>query len=717
MKHILRCLQVTLALAGLCCSNLAGAVEAAPPAASAPAYDIPRLDGVSIDGSDVDWGERDFKVSILSQTRGMIRPRSQIDGSLRLGWNDRGILALVTVTTGLVTEHDDITKLWQRDAVEMFMADAVGSRNFMQVVVAPGVDGKHALRYQPYDRREDPAMQKVPLAIEAAARKTASGYVLEALLPFKNFAIVPEIGRELAFNLQIDDYNQGVAESRLSWYPQEGSWNSSAMMMPVRLAAAPAAPVSVIANVVNERLSRRVVTVVGTDEVAGKTFTVTNRDQIIGRGQLTADQAGRSRAECVWPYAEDSGGATTLTVAVESQQPITLFAPDLSAEREEAIKDVEVVFNPAVFTSSVFPTCDVAQPALLETLLGRYSIHTTFYDAQFRPVVHASTPGRYGAVVKIVTASKTLERLVTLFRLPEELGADRPTETAALVLPTRFGLDAGVQVQQSAVMNSFLGRLLREGESNGEDQAIVFSWLFETAPGAPKAVARTDPWSSNTRWAIQLRKAIGKLERYNYVIHLPDNYNESTEKRWPLLIELHGSGAELKSFEAYQTAAQNSHQACKKDYPAIVVFPRNSDTDRTRWTPALLNLLIDELLVQHKVDSRRIYLTGFSLGAYGTWATALEAPERFAAIVPIAGAGDKGDVLRLKDMPIWVFHGTKDEAVPFARSQEMVDALKAVGSSVKFTIYQDQGHGIMGAAMGDPDFYPWLFRQALPGGG
>ena len=127
----------------------------------------------------------------------------------------------------------------------------------------------------------------------------------------------------------------------------------------------------------------------------------------------------------------------------------------------------------------------------------------------------------------------------------------------------------------------------------------------------------------------------------------------------------------------------------KKDLPFIVVSPQSPGRG---WNPETLNALLDRIILDYRVDRDRVYLTGLSMGGYGTWALAAAHPERFAAIAPICGGGNPKDASKLKDLPIWVFHGAKDPTVPLARSQEMVDALKEAGSDVKFTVYPDAVH-------------------------
>ena len=121
--------------------------------------------------------------------------------------------------------------------------------------------------------------------------------------------------------------------------------------------------------------------------------------------------------------------------------------------------------------------------------------------------------------------------------------------------------------------------------------------------------------------------------------------------------------------------------------------------------------LLDEIIEKYKVDQDRIYLTGLSMGGFGTWALAAHAPNRFAAIVPICGGGDPSRTKRIARIPAWVFHGGKDPTVPLEMSQKMVEALKKNGGDPKFTIFPDAGHDSWTQAYDTPELYEWLLQQ------
>ena len=117
-----------------------------------------------------------------------------------------------------------------------------------------------------------------------------------------------------------------------------------------------------------------------------------------------------------------------------------------------------------------------------------------------------------------------------------------------------------------------------------------------------------------------------------------------------------------------------------------------------------------------QVDPKRVYLTGISMGGFGTWETAFEYPATYAAIAPICGGAGVRWVTaqRLKHMPCWIFHGDKDGAVPIENSQKIYDALKKIDAPVKFTIYPGVGHDSWTQTYANPEFWSWLFEQKQP---
>jgi len=122
--------------------------------------------------------------------------------------------------------------------------------------------------------------------------------------------------------------------------------------------------------------------------------------------------------------------------------------------------------------------------------------------------------------------------------------------------------------------------------------------------------------------------------------------------------------------------------------------------------------LLKDVSKKYRIDENRIYVTGLSMGGYGTWDLAIKYPNRFAAIAPVCGGGDPTKASVLKDLPIWVFHGAKDEVVTLDKSQVMVDAIEKTGGSVKFTIYPEANHDSWTETYNNPELYEWFLAQS-----
>jgi predicted peptidase len=210
--------------------------------------------------------------------------------------------------------------------------------------------------------------------------------------------------------------------------------------------------------------------------------------------------------------------------------------------------------------------------------------------------------------------------------------------------------------------------------------------------------------------AQNFEKTITKVVKANYLLYLPKDYGKEADKKWPLILFLHGSGESGSDIEKVKMHGPPKLVAGGKEFPFVIVSPQ-SPASRVGWPVETLNILLDEILQKYSVDPDRVYLTGLSMGGFGTWAFASANPERFAAIAPICGGGDPFRARRLKDLPIWVFHGAKDPTVPIKMSEDMVEALKRAGADVKFTVYPDAGHDSWTATYDNPELYTWFLEH------
>ena len=223
-------------------------------------------------------------------------------------------------------------------------------------------------------------------------------------------------------------------------------------------------------------------------------------------------------------------------------------------------------------------------------------------------------------------------------------------------------------------------------------------------------------------------------ERVDYLLYLPETYGADPANRWPLILYLHGSGECGADLNLLLNQPLPKYLAVQADFPFIVVSPQvacpvwqkdsYSDYNALAWSWTdhwkALRVLLDELQITYAVDPKRMYLTGISMGGFGVWQIALECPDYFAAIVPIAGgyiyqsSQVPANICDLKSLPVWAFHGEQDVSVSFAQSQALVDALQECGGDVRFTLYPDLGHNVWDRAYADPELIQWLLAQQKP---
>jgi len=195
----------------------------------------------------------------------------------------------------------------------------------------------------------------------------------------------------------------------------------------------------------------------------------------------------------------------------------------------------------------------------------------------------------------------------------------------------------------------------------------------------------------------------------NFLLWLPSDYKKEKSKTFPLLIFLHGSGERGDSLELVKKNGPPSFVENRPDFPFIMVSPQCPAG--SRWNTEDLQAMLDQLLAKYRIDHEKIYLTGLSMGGFGTWTWACIYPDQFAAIAPVCGGGDIQFAGELKNVPVWAFHGEADSVVPVKRTVEMVEAVNAKGGSVRMTIYPGVGHDSWINAYNAEELYKWLLLQ------
>ncbi|MDX1933252.1 MAG: sugar-binding protein [Capsulimonadales bacterium] len=671
--------------------------------AQTPVFDVPRLADIAIDGKADDWKGDGLMVDALAPVTEGWRTAANFTASLRLGWNEKGIVALVTVRDDVATESKNPKALWQKDSVELFWGEKQGVRHWVQAHIAPGRDPETPqVRVHIEDHRETGAAGR-PVTIQAASGKTADGYLLEALLPWDCLGIDPKQGREAAFQIAVNDADGDAPRAQSLWFPEGGAYSDPTKMQRIRLSNKPSPAIAVAAVPDYTAFPRTRLSLSAARTLAGRRVTASDRSGTLGEVTLTNGVDGRATGSLILRRVPE--GPVTLNPG----GPLALR--DAETLRKEALDRAPLKFDAYVFDSPGFPAVDFANPERVESIIGEYALRVDYYDAGMNPVTSAETPGRYGAVVSVVSKDGKLraKRYVTLARVASVPDWDTWGKGFALPLPKELGIDPNVVREQNLNIEEFLKSGFYESLATMPYAAVFMAGMLEARPGDPP-VARLSAEQRDRKWWFGLKTRRGEARPYRYLVGMPKGYDADARRKWPVLLFLHGSGERGEDLTVAGVHGPLKYLREGHDLPFIVINPQCELGDY--WLPARVMALLDEVKRKYRVDESRLYLTGLSMGGFGTWATATEYPERFAAIAPICGGGDPADAARLTKVPVWNFHGARDSVVPITLSQEMIDALKKAGAAeVEFTVYPEAEHDSWTDTYNNPKLYEWFLTH------
>ncbi len=188
--------------------------------------------------------------------------------------------------------------------------------------------------------------------------------------------------------------------------------------------------------------------------------------------------------------------------------------------------------------------------------------------------------------------------------------------------------------------------------------------------------------------------------------------NLDASKKYPLVLYLHGKGNNVLNKSALAFAGACAKPANYEKNPCFIVAPQCPDENGWQGnTGANLQKTLKDILKNLPIDDKRLYLVGYSMGAYGTFALLNEQPKTFAAGIPVAGGISETAARNLRRIPLWIFHGEKDDVVKPDQSRAIAKALEKLKAPVKYTEFPGQGHGIIGKVNDDPEVHKWLFEQ------
>jgi len=208
----------------------------------------------------------------------------------------------------------------------------------------------------------------------------------------------------------------------------------------------------------------------------------------------------------------------------------------------------------------------------------------------------------------------------------------------------------------------------------------------------------------------QIDTIICRNNTMQYLLKPPAQIDQSNPQ--PLLIFLHGAGergGDLSIVNVHGPLMEENLPFVSDVYVLTPQCPKG-----IYWDTELLYLLIKKIIASHDIDESRVYLTGLSMGGWGTWRLSIEHPELFAAIAPVCPPVDEfmfANIKKIKDIPVWAFHGKKDSVVPVEFTINMIEALQKLGANPRVTIYPKAGHNAWSDTYSNSEFYSWLFSK------
>ena len=392
-----------------------------------------------------------------------------------------------------------------------------------------------------------------------------------------------------------------------------------------------------------------------------------------------------------------------------AQSP-TANSPLTAKQFSDLFQHQPVLADHPIFDGDSFPKIDFLNKDLIKAALGSYSLTIRFFDAGWNEVQKPTAPGRYGAYVQIHFPNGAADtRHLTLFKTAVPYIAAKDPYRAVIQYPAAFGVSKELVESEQWNSENFIDGLI-EGASHEDVNYAVFVAAMHDIAADPTRWHGFNYWRVEDEWWAVLDVKVGLPQDYQRLVALPKDYDQKPTDRWPLILFLHGSGERGDDLNVLKQWGPGGYIGQGHPLPFIVVTPQCPV--REWWSPEKLSRLIDQIEASYRIDPKRIYVTGLSMGGYGTFDLAATYPERFAAIAPLSGGENPEIAERLKTVPTWIFHGMEDNVVPTRYSVDIADRMKAIGAEVKLTLYPGVGHGGWDKTYADPTLYAWFLQHS-----
>lgn len=584
-------------------------------------YDIPRLDNIVIDGKADDWGDRGY---IIDDIRKLNSPGRGVDVDARIGWNDKGLLLFLNLADSRWVEADKVEELWRGDSVEIAMTPRKADPNMVQCLIATGMDTNHpALRKWTYDYRKDEDLLKTPVGTAGVAVvKDADGRrcALEILFPYEGLGIEPRVGRELAFQIVIN--NKG---GQNVWFQGVKLWRNPHHVQRIRLAEK-AGPRDIFQVTNFKQIKNSLVMELGITK-RGTGYPADNNIAVLGDGVVITNivySGGRYTLRLAPPPFGKPYHKLVFAVAGEDVGEYEINTDDLYLSE---LKKIPLAFESAVFQGKTFPACDFSDPARVRALIGDYTVTRAFFDAQKNEVKEAGQPGRYGAVVAVKSGATEKKQYVTLYALASSAaGADASAAGYSALTGIREDL---VKANEAAIAEAL--------QKKDAVAAVRLAALRDRALGIDKDSWSNDPAVRDNRWWLRLRHQMGEdirlLSPHVFAVNTPPGYEENPDRKYGLFYYCPGRGFDCdETWEGIRVhSAHGLFKAGKNRVAAPFLSCMAHSFDG--YKPSEIAQIMEIIEVLYRMDPRRVCIAGHSGGAEHARMFSNSYPDRLAAVI------------------------------------------------------------------------------------
>ena len=527
-------------------------------------FDIPRVETKVPDASG--WGERTgFRVeALVDPVMGAVQEDFSA-ARCRLGWNEQGVLFFIEVRDTTPHEAPDG---WHGDSVHIFAGRAGAGRDrvyYLCNAVCPPDAEKPNIHYRRY-RGERVEMDEPPSPHRYAVRRSESGYAVEVLVPWEALELAPETGLELDVQVMVFDYSPHRARRAMRWAPCRIGPEPEVLRR-VRLAETASPPVLAAAGCellgANPGMLAARLRVVGDASLAGRSAAV----EVAGAGDAGRANFGFRFGEAVDGWCEGFAAVTLASSGATNAGALSVVLPDgggrvaapignALAELRERFWKLELECKPWVFAGETLPACGFKEPLLADIFSGfDYATRVRYFDADCKPVEKAERPGRYGAVVDVTAFGETRRKFFILYRAPDAKALDwgnwwRETEGLRVRidgLPDGLGVDKRLFADDpGGALGGEFRWFLREQMDKDGLFANLFAGLAEMPEDAASGARPLRPServeARRRAYIFNLKRAVGENPEYPFLAWTPNDYDKEPERRWPLVVYLHGAG-------------------------------------------------------------------------------------------------------------------------------------------------------------------------------